>query len=196
MKHRSIYKELLSAAIKDFYIIVLIFAGFYFIDTELAFFISALTTAILLTRRVILDFNPGFVKGHHINYHKKELGVPKGVDIFDLSTVPSIDYLFKYIEVIRSILRPPLILIIRFSEIIEMKECELDILGEAILRIQKSGIVVMISDAGLNIQNQFRQHGIEKKVGKGKIFDNIKDALSKAKIIRGSNQNKACNTIF
>lgn len=99
--------------LKDSLIIILLFASFYFIDIQLAAFIAVICTIILLTRRIILYYNPGFIKGYYIFYNGKDLTVSRGVDIFDLSKVPSMEHLYNYIEVIRSILVPPLILVIR-----------------------------------------------------------------------------------
>jgi len=190
VKPGNAYNEYNWGVIKDALVIILLFTAFYFIDIGVAVFIGIITAVILLTRRIILAHNPGFIKGHHIYYDGKELSVPRGVDVFDLSTVSSMDYLYSYIEIVRSILMPPSIFIIRFSGIIEIMEAELDILSESIRQLQTSGIIVILSDANLNIQNQFRQHGIEKKVGEGNIFDSIKSALTKAKLLKVKRRNK------
>jgi len=184
VKSSSAYKEYNWGVIIDACVIILLFTAFYFIDIGVAVFIGIITAVILLTRRIILAHNPGFIKGHHIYYDGKELMVPKGVDVFDLSTVSSMDFLHKYIEIVRGILIPPSIFIIRFSGIIELMEAELDILSESIRRLQNSEIIVILSDANINVQNQFRQNGIERKVGEGNIFDNIKSALIRATILK------------
>lgn len=68
MKGHSGHNTHIQGVIKDSLIIILIFGGFYFIDLKVAAFVSVICTAILLTRRIILDYNPGFVIGHHIKY--------------------------------------------------------------------------------------------------------------------------------
>ena len=132
MKPDSSYNAHISGVIKDALVIVLLFLSLSFIDVTIAAFVCIITTIILLTRRFILDFNPGFIKGHHIAYNEKELIVPKGVDVFDLSNVPSMEYLYKYIEVIRGILVPPEVLITRLRGITKIDEYDLGILNEII----------------------------------------------------------------
>ena len=107
----------------------------------------------------------------------KELPVPKEVDIFDLSNVPSIEYLYKYVEVIGGISIPPSIFIIRFNGILEIQEFELKILMKVIERLQKSSIIVILSDVKGIVRNQFNRYKIEQKVGNENIFYQITDAL-------------------
>ena len=58
--------------IKDAIIIMVIFASLYFIDIRMAAFVAVLCTAILLTRRIIFELNPGFITGHKILFKGKE----------------------------------------------------------------------------------------------------------------------------
>src|SRR5689334_7600868 len=88
MKPESSHNAHIQELIKDTLTIVLIFVVFYLIDLEIAAFMSVICAAILLSRRIILDHNPGFIRGHHITYNENELIVPKGVDVFDLSKAP------------------------------------------------------------------------------------------------------------
>lgn len=188
MKPGNAYNEYNWGVIKDAFVIILLFTAFYFIDIGVAVFIGIITAVILLTRRIILAHNPGFIKGHHIYYDGKELTVPKGVDVFDLSNSASINYLYSYIEIIRGILVPPRVLIIRLSGIIHLEENELEILSEAILRLQKSKIIVIFSEPDENILNQFQRYNIERNVGMENILYTIDDALKQAnKALRARN---------
>src|SRR5689334_12287909 len=157
MKPESSHNAHIQELIKDTLTIVLIFAVFYLIDLEIAAFMSVICAPILLSRRIILDHNPGFIMGHHITYNENELIVPKGVDVFDLSKVPTVDYLRSYTEVMRTILRPPAVLIIRFCGILQVEEYDLHLLTEITGRLQKSDIIVIFSDVGKNVQLQFRE---------------------------------------
>ena len=170
MKPHNSYNAQITGVIKDSLIIALLFLSLSFIDLAVAAFVCVITTAILLVRRIILDFNPGFIKGYHIRDDEKELIVSKGVDVFDLSNVPSMEYLYKYIEVIRGILVPPEVLIIRLRGITAIDEYDLGILNEVILRLQKSKIIVILSDVETNIQEHFSTCGIKKITGKENIF--------------------------
>lgn len=180
MKQGKSYSEHTSGVIKDSFIIILLFGSFYFIDIRTAAFVAVVCTTVLLTRRIILYLNPGFIKDYYINYNEKELTVPKGVDVFDLSKVPSMEYLYKYIEVIRGILMPPRILIIRFSGIIQIKKYELDVLKEVLHRLKKSKITVILSDVEENVRHQFGEYEIENEVGMDHIFYAISDSLTQA----------------
>ena len=137
-------------------------------------------TTLLLTRRVILYLNPGFIKGYHIYYNEKELTVPQGVDVFDVSKIPSFKYLYNYTEVIRGILIPPRIFIIRFCGIFQLKEFELDMLKEVIRRLQSSKIIIILSDVEENVRYQLGECEIEKKVKIENVFYSVRDALLKA----------------
>jgi hypothetical protein len=68
-------------------------------------------------RRTIYDFKPELVKQPHIRDNEKELIVPKGVHIFDLSNIPSMAYLYEYIKVIREMSFVPEVIIIRLKAI-------------------------------------------------------------------------------
>jgi len=162
---------------KDTSILIVLFVTFCFVDLQFASFISVLCAYLLMTRRMILILNPGFILGHKILFKGKELPVPKEVDIFDLSNVPSIEYLYKYVEVIGGISIPPSIFIIRFNGILEIQEFELKILMKVIERLQKSSIIVILSDVKGIVRNQFNRYKIEQKVGNENIFYQITDAL-------------------
>ncbi len=177
MKKNNKYRKYITGVIKDSIIVIFLFASIYFIDEGLA---AAISFTVLLTRRIILYYNPGFIKGYHIYYNKKELTVAEEVAVFDLSKVPSIDYLYNYTEVIRNILIPPRIFIIQFCGIFLLKEFELDILNEVIRRLQSRKIIVILSDIEETIMCQFGWYKIENEVGISNIFFNISDALTQA----------------
>ena len=188
MKPESRQNAHIQGVIKDTLTIVLIFAVFYFIDLEIAALMSVICTAILLNRRIILDHNPGFIMGHHITYNETELIVPKGVDVFDISKVPTMDYMRRYTEVIRTILVPPDVLIIRFCGIFQIEEYDLHLLTEITARLKKSDIIVIFSDVGKNVRLQFREFGIEQKLGGENICCNVSDAVVQAtKVLQQSN---------
>ncbi len=181
MKPHKSYKK---GILKDSFIIILLFASLYFIDIRLAAFIAVICTTILLTRRTILYYNPGFIKGYYIFYNGKELTVPKGVDVIDLSKIPAMKEIYNYIEVIRSILTPPTILIIRFRGKKHLKESERDILIKGLQQLKKSKILVILSDVEENVRREFRKSDIENKVGMENIYYSINDALIQAKRIQ------------
>jgi MFS superfamily sulfate permease-like transporter len=170
----------LRRIIKDAIIIAMIFIVCSFIDVLLACFVTAICTSILLTRRVILSLNPGFIRGHKISLKGKTLSVSKGIDVFDLNNSESIESLYKYIEVICNIAIPPKILIIRFSEIFQVKQFELHILNKVIKRFGTNKISIILSDVRANVQHQLRQNGIAQKIGEENIFYYITDALNHA----------------
>ena len=62
MKETKGYNSQTVGVIKDSFIIILLFVSFYFIDVSVASFITVICTAILLIRRIILDYNPGAIK--------------------------------------------------------------------------------------------------------------------------------------
>jgi len=167
-------------AIKDALLIVLIFAVFYLIDLELAAFIAVICTAILLIRRIVLDYNPGFVTGHHLIINEKEVIAPKGVDVFDLSKAPTLDYLRRYSEIIRTILVPPAVLIIRFCGMLQLEEYDLYLLSEVTGRLQKSDIAIIFSDVGPSVWHQIREFGMDRQLGESNIYDNMNDSMIRA----------------
>lgn len=179
MKRLRAYIEPIKGAIKDSFVILLLFMALCFVDVSLAVFIGSISFAVLLIRRIILYYNPGFIKGHHIYDQEKELTVAKEVDVFDLGGVPSLEYLFNYTEVIRSMLIPPRIFIIRFCGIVLLKEPELETLRKVLWQLKSRKITVLLSDIEENMMlNQSGWHSIENEVGLYHIFFNIKDALT------------------
>lgn len=180
MRPYKAYKAYKRGILKDSFIIILSFASLYFIDIRLATFIAVICATILFTRRTVLYYNPGFIKGYYIFYNGKEVVVPNGVDIFDISKVPSMQHLYNYIEVIRGILVPPAILVIRFRGKMQLKEYERDLLKKGLHQLKKSNISVILTDVEENVRHQFRVNEIENDVGIENIFFSIKDALSYA----------------
>jgi len=166
--------------IKDALLIVLIFAVFYLIDLELAAFIAVICTAILLIRRIVLDYNPGFVTGHHLIINEKEVIAPKGVDIFHLSKAPTMDDLRCYSEIIRTILVPPAVLIIRFCGMLQLEEYDLNLLSEITGRLQKSDIEIIFSDVGAGVWCQIKEFGINQQLGNSNICCSIDDSMKRA----------------
>ena len=180
MKGTKGYHSQTVGLIKDSFIIILLFVSFYFIDVSVAFFITVTCTAILLIRRIILDYNSGAIKNSHIDSNEKELIVPKGVSVFDLRNVPSMEYLYKFIKVMRVSSSPPNILIVRFGGIMQIKKYELDVLKEALHRLKKSKITVILSDVEENVRHQFGECEIGNEVGMDHVFYTIDDALTQA----------------
>ena len=180
MKPGDSHSEHIFGVIKDVLLIILIFAVFYLIDIKVASFVTVICTAILLTRRVILDYNPGFIRGHHFIINEKEVMAPKGVDVFDLSKVPTLDYLRRYSEVIRTILVPPAVLIIRFCGILQLEEYDLYLLNDITGRLQKSDIAIIFSDVGVNVWHQLKEFGVDQQLGEINICGNIEDSMIRA----------------
>ena len=169
--------------IKDLFISIFLFILISFINLQFAFFLSIVCISILSIRRVILQLNPGFIKGYKFFYKDKELAVPDGVDIFDLGNPPSIGNLYSYVEVIRNIAVSPRILIIRFNNKFRITQLELDILNKIIKRLGLQKILIVFSDVNVNMQNHFRQTGVAEKIGEENIFYYIIDALEHTKQI-------------
>jgi hypothetical protein len=171
---------LIWGIIKDSLIVMLLFSLFAFIDLRTAFSVFFVCISLLLTRRMILYLNPGFIKGHKIYFRGKVLKMPDGVDIFDLGNNSSIDNLYAYAEVIRNILAAPKIIIIRFINKSRMSLLELEKLNRIINRLKVHKIYIIFSDVNVTIQNQFRQHGITDLIREENIFYFIKEALKRA----------------
>lgn len=180
MKPEGNHNGQIEGMIKDGIVCVLIFLAFYSIDFEVAAFISVICAAILLIRRIILNYNPGFVNGHHIVTREKELVVPKAVDVFDLGKVSGVEHLRRYTEIIRTILVPPSVLIIRFSNLLRIEENDLFVLDEITARLQKSDIAVVFSDVEKKVWLQLKESGIEQQLGDGNICCDIDEAIGRA----------------
>jgi MFS superfamily sulfate permease-like transporter len=180
MKHARFDGIPIKGMIKDLFISLMFFTVLLFVDFKLAFFVSVVCMTMLISRRMVLELNPGFIKGHKIYYKNKKLRVPAGVDIFDLDTVLSIDYLLKYVEVIRNIINPPKILIIRFNNILRIDESETEILFQAVQLLERHKISIIFSEVNATVQHQFRQNGISERVKENNIFFYITDAVEHA----------------
>lgn len=168
-----------SGVIKDSLVIASLFILLCFIDLSLAAFVSAVTTVVLLNRRIRLYTNPVFCK-ELIRDGDKELKLPDGTDLFDLSYVPSIDYLYKYTEVICSMLVSPRVLIIRLRVVSTLTSFEEETLFKVISELHKNKIIVLLSDVTSAVQKQLVVSGVEEITGKGNIFLNINEAVLKA----------------
>ncbi|MFI5188594.1 MAG: STAS domain-containing protein [Chitinophagales bacterium] len=170
-----------AGVIKDCLIITLVFVSLYFIDIQLTLLASLVCTVTLLTRRIILTYNPGFAKGHHVQINGEEVTIPKGIDIFNLSKSQSLETLYRYTEVVRGIMAPPEIMIIRFDEIFYMGQSELSILSKTIDHLKNAKISIIFSGINEEVRDQLRGTEILKVVGEENIFRCIKDAVTHAK---------------
>jgi len=178
MKPATGYSKFIKGVQKDSLIILLLFALLCFVGLSLAVYAGSVSLAILLIRRIILFYNPGFINGRRIYDREKELIVAKGVDVFDLGEVVAIEILYKYSEMIQTILMPPRIFVIRFCGICLLNEHELEVLKKVIRRLHNRGIIVILSDIEEQMLDQLGWDKIEKEVGLDHIFFNIKDALN------------------
>jgi MFS superfamily sulfate permease-like transporter len=170
-----------AGVMKDCLIITLVFASLYFIDIQLASLVSLVCTVILLTRRIIFTYNPGFVKGHHIKINGKEVTLPRSIDIFTLSKSQSLHTLYRYTDVVRGIMAPPEIMIIEFEEISYIGQSELSILNKAIEQLRNANISVIFSGINENVRDQLKETEILTIVGEENIFPCIGDATTHAK---------------
>jgi MFS superfamily sulfate permease-like transporter len=170
-----------AGVMKDCLIIILVFASLYIIDIQLASLVSLVCTVILLTRRIIFTYNPGFVKGHHIKINGKEVTLPRSIDIFTLSKSQSLHTLYGYTDVVRGIMAPPEIMIIEFEEISYIGQSELSILNKAIEQLRNANISVIFSGINENVRDQLKETEILTIVGEENIFPCIGDATTHAK---------------
>jgi hypothetical protein len=173
--------------LKDAAVLISLFLIFYFIDLQLAFFISAISLYLLMIRRVILILNPGFIKGYRINYKGRQLSIPNGVDIFTLDETHSVEALHRYAEIIRSITTPPEVIIVRFNKIKRLMQPEADILMKFINQTKTYKMKIIFSDVNTILQDKFRESTIELMVGGNNIFYYISDALTHANEILNAN---------
>ena len=125
-----------AGVMKDCLIIILVFASLYFIDIQLASLVSLVCTAIFLTRRIILTYNPDFVKGHHVKINGKDVTLPRSIDIFNLSNSQSLETLYRYTDVVRGIMAPPEIMIIEFEEISYLDQSDVSLLNKTICHLE------------------------------------------------------------
>lgn len=170
----------LLGVIKDSMIIGLLFAFLSIVETGVAAFVSIIATGVLLVRRIVLNLNPGFIKGYNIRNNGEELIIPEGIDVFQLYKVPTVEYLKEYVEVICSILIPPEVLIIRFNGIREMHEQDLMILSKIIMRLHSCNIIVIISEAEKSVQDEFKTIGIDRIIGDLNTCLDFSEALLRA----------------
>ena len=70
------YSAHCAGVIRDCLIIILVFVSLYFIDIQLALLVSLVYTVTVLTRRIILTYNPGFVKGHQVQINGEKMRIP------------------------------------------------------------------------------------------------------------------------
>lgn len=162
-----------------FLLATILFASFCFISIEIAALAGVLMFTILVTRKIIMDYNPGFVIGYQIIYDQKKVDIPKGVDVLDISKLPSINHLYSYAEIIRGLLFPPSTLIIRFCGIVEMGLYEVQTIKVVLQKLHSSGIVVILADVERSLNTQFRQFEIINEVGIENVFNDISEAIIK-----------------
>ncbi len=179
MKQYFAHNKLSKGLLYDFLGSIVLFAGCCFIDIEIAAFAGVLVFSIMVTRRIIMDYNPGFILGYEILHGQKKIVIPRGVDVLDMSKLPSINYLYSYAEIIRGLLFPPSTLIIRFCGIVEMRSYEVLIIKVVLQKLHSSGIVVILADVEKNLKNQFRQFEILNEVGIENVFNDISEAIMK-----------------
>lgn len=170
-----------AGVMKDCLVIILVFASLYFIDIQLASLVSLVCTVIFLTRRIILTYNPGFVKGHHVKINGKEVTLPRSIDIFNLSKSQSLETLYRYTDVVRGIMAPPEIMIIEFEEISYIDQSELSILNKSIDLLRNANISVIFSGINENVRDQLKETEILTIVGEENLFRCIEDAATHAK---------------
>lgn len=170
-----------AGVMKDCLIIILVFASLYFIDIQLASLVSLVCTAIFLTRRIILTYNPDFVKGHHVKINGKDVTLPRSIDIFNLSNSQSLETLYRYTDVVRGIMAPPEIMIIEFEEISYLGQSDVSLLNKTICQLRSANISVIFSGINENVRDQLKETEILTIVGEENIFRCINDAATHAR---------------
>ncbi len=93
------------------------------------------------------------------------------------------EILYKYISALRTLEIRPKILIIRFKRIPQIHPADVHVLEKVIRVLSERKIILFISDVDENIKNQFNFYNLNEKIGNGKIFYKIDDALKRAEII-------------
>lgn len=178
----------IKGLIRDSFIGLLLFILVSFIDLELAFFVFIISIYMFLTRRIILNLNPGAINRHKIYFKGRELPVPIGVDVFNAGNVSSLENLHSYVEVICKTLIPPRIIIIRINNKSIISRFEIEILDLIIKRLKKHEISIIFSDVNANMQYQLRENGVAEQIGDENVFYYIQDALKRANEVLNQNQ--------
>ena len=181
MNYYKNHKEKILSIIKSVLFIILIAFPFSFNDMPTSIYAAAICTSILFIRLAIQRLKPGYINGYKALHNDYELNVPKRVEVFELSNSVTMEILYEYLGVLRTMAIHPKILIIRFKQITEIKPFEAHVLDEMINRLSENGIRIYLSDVDANIENQFIKFDILRRIGEDKIFNKIDDALKCAK---------------
>jgi MFS superfamily sulfate permease-like transporter len=167
----------------DLIITIFIVILLSFMDIELAMVVGCISFSVILIRRTISFLNKGHARGYEILKNGKTLSIPKRVEIFELVDATSPDKLYKYVNIFRSMVIPPRILVIRFQESFEISNRSVVLLDviEKVLSEEKIGI--LFSEVDDDRKHQLIKMDLMKNVADSNIFKNIDDALTYAKKI-------------
>lgn len=177
MNYYKNHRENIKTLIKYIFITILIAIPFSFIDMPMAIYAGAISISIIFIRLAIQRLKPGHINGYKTLHGGNELNVPESVEVFELSDSATMEILYEYLGVLRTLAIHPKILILRFNKITQINPSEVRVLNEVINQLSENGTAIYFSDVDTNIETQFKEYDFMQKVEKNKIFSKIEDAL-------------------
>ncbi|MCB0731113.1 MAG: sulfate permease [Ignavibacteriae bacterium] len=190
MSEYKVFCNLLKSPKSDVAVLLTTFFLTVILDLTVAIEVGMILAVFLFMRRMAEVSNLEIVKketsGEEKLFDKNSIQnkvVPDEVEIYEINGPFFFGAANKFREVMSEIENPPKIRIIRMRNVPAIDATGLNLLGELIKDSIKIGVKIILSGVNSQPRNAMKIYGILNIIGEENVFDNIDDALERAKII-------------
>ncbi|MCB9209611.1 MAG: sulfate permease [Ignavibacteriales bacterium] len=190
MSEYKVFYNLLKSPKSDVAVLLTTFFLTVILDLTVAIEVGMILAVFLFMRRMAEVSNLEIVKketsGEEKLFDKNSIQnkvVPDEVEIYEINGPFFFGAANKFREVMSEIENPPKIRIIRMRNVPAIDATGLNLLGELIKDSIKIGVKIILSGVNSQPRNAMKIYGILNIIGEENVFDNIDDALERAKII-------------
>jgi SulP family sulfate permease len=199
MSEYHLFIKMFTSPKSDIAVLVVTFLLTVLVDLTVAIQAGVVLAAILFMKRMADVTQVGYITSMMEDEEDtsdedpnsiKRYTVPKGVEVFEVNGPFFFGAADRFKHVLSLIVRKPKVLILRMRTVLSMDATALRALEEVYAQTQREGSRLLL--AGVHAQPLFAMDraGFLDKIGVDNVFENVNDALKRARDLVGTSQEK------
>jgi SulP family sulfate permease len=199
MSEYHLFIKMFTSPKSDIAVLIVTFLLTVLVDLTVAIQAGVVLAAILFMKRMADVTQVGYITSMMEDEEDtsdddpnsiKRYTVPKGVEVFEVNGPFFFGAADRFKHVLSLIVRKPKVLILRMRTVLSMDATALRALEEVYAQTQREGSRLLL--AGVHAQPLFAMDraGFLDKIGVDNVFENVNDALKRARDLIGTSQEK------
>ncbi|MEZ6243663.1 MAG: sulfate permease [Phycisphaerales bacterium] len=192
------FRALLRAPRPDMLVLLTTFGLTVFTDLTLGVGVGMVLASFLFMKRMadlgaINGMRKGLETGREPDAHDPkdpaqlaDLDIPHGVEVFEVNGPFFFGVADRLKDVLDQLERPPKVFILRMRYVPHIDATGLHALEEFIAKCRRQGVTLLLGGVHAHPMFEMTRAGMDQQIGVENMFDNLEDALARARMLIGS----------